>query len=765
MKKLLTLLSCIAVLAACEYDDSELWDKVEDLDKRIEALESTVSAMNTNISSLQSGLEALQAGKVIMSVTETANGYDLKMSDGSTISLSNGAAGADAPVIGVKQDSDGIYYWTKTVNGQTDWLADDEGNKIPATAKDGAAGKTPVMGIDKEGYWTVDYGDGPQQITDSEGNPISAIGEKGDKGENGQDGDSFFKSVVETDTTVVVTLANGTVITLPKLTGATIAFADENPAAVYYGYTKTIEIVTDGIRSAMVTAPCGWTASINLTAQKITLTAPWLNDSDVEFEGYIAVIAVTDGGIPVTITKQVEANYEVSDMTEANDIMTKVIIPHLSESDPIDIRFVITEDLTAYAALSLPATLNAAVAPTITVEATKGSSAGYLGVGAYNATYDGEVIVVVPEGQTAKVASVMVPKGSVTISGGGTIDNFTSIDAGSLFHLCEGTTINTIKVNSYMGGVINQGTIGTLNASNKTFSVINYGSIGEITDPSGTVEIINPRGVSAGSSKFISKVFEYCPAPGQYGMASYASQANAATLVGQYGSVTSLGMFGGYIIFQFDHSVINWNGTDFVIRGNAFATANEPAAVMVSYDANGNGLPDDEWYELKGDLYDDENTIADYQITYVKPTEDGALITWTDNQGGSGEIPTISSKWSSADKDELTFSGRKIYHPTMWNLTCGYGYADTYTADYTLTVGDDSDTKNTNKFDIDRADSPKKLLAIDFIKVYNAVFQIDEKYPAFGEISPEICGAVSVSLSKTPITGNGFDSWKDGGTF
>lgn len=758
MKKLLTLLSCIAALAACEYDDSDLWEKVEDLDKRIEALESTVSAMNTNISSLKSGLDALQAGKVIMSVTKTDNGYDLKMSDGSTISLSNGGAGADAPVIGVKQDTDGNYYWTKTVNGRTDWLTDDKGDKIPATAKEGAAGKTPVMGIDKDGFWTVDYGSGPQQITDSEGNPISAIGEKGETG------DSFFKNVVETETTVVLTLANGTVITLPKLTDAQIAFTDENKLGVYYGYTKTLEITAEGIRSAMVTAPCGWSASINLSAKKVTVTAPWLNDENVEFTGYIAVIAVTDSGIPVTVTKEVEANCEVSDMAEANDIMSKVIVPHLSESEPIDIRFTVTEDITAYTGLDLPAALKAAAAPTITIEATKGSSAGYLGAGAYNTAYDGELIVVIPEGQTAKVASIMVPKGSVTVKGG-TIGNLSTLDAGSLFHVCEGTVINKAEVNSYMGGIINEGTIGTLNAAYKTFQIIDYGTIGTLNDPKGGVEILTPRPRSNGSSKFISKVFEYCPAPGQYGMDRYAAQANAQTLVGQYGSITSLGMFGGYILFQFDHSVINWNGTDFVIRGNAFGTSNEPAAVMVSYDANGNGLPDDEWFELKGDRYNDESTIADYEITYTKPAEDGALIKWTDNQGGSGEIAKISSKWSSPDKNVLTFKGRKIDQPSMWELTCGYGYADTYTADYPLVIDGDNDTKNTNKFDIDRADSPSKLLAIDFVKVYNAVFQIDAKYPSFGEISPEISGAASVSLAKTPITGNGVDGWTNGGNF
>ena len=40
MKKLLTLISCILLLASCKYDDSDLWEKVDDPDKRLEALAS-----------------------------------------------------------------------------------------------------------------------------------------------------------------------------------------------------------------------------------------------------------------------------------------------------------------------------------------------------------------------------------------------------------------------------------------------------------------------------------------------------------------------------------------------------------------------------------------------------------------------------------------------------------------------------------------------------------------------------------------------------
>lgn len=576
--------------------------------------------------------------------------------------------------------------------------------------------------------------------------------------------------MTDNDDSVVLTLSNGTVIKLPKLTDATIAFVEEGKASVYYGYSKSLDIEIDGIRSAMVTAPCGWEASINLSTKKVRVSAPWLDEADAEFSGYIGIIAVTDGEIPVTVVKEIKAGYEVSSPAEANTVMTEVIVPHLSAAAPFDVKFVVTEDVTTYTNINIPSAMTAATTPTLTIVAQAGSSAGYVGTGAYNCAYDGEVIVSVPEGMTVKTASVMIPEGSVTFTGKGIIDNVSTLDAGNLLHVGAGTTVNTIRCNNRLGGLINEGTIGTLNVSGfgagKEFQLIDYGKIADINDPSGVAEQIHPRAVSNGSSKFISKVIEYRPAPGQYGLSSYSSLANANSIVGKYGSPVTLGMFGGYIVFQFDHSVINWNGTDFVVRGNAFATANEPGAVMVSFDANGNGLPDDEWFELKGDLYDAESTIADYEITYTKPADAASLITWSDNKGGSGTMTKGTSKWPAlyTDITTLTFSGRKIEMPTMYELSCGYGYADTFTADYKTVINGDNDTASTNKFDIDRADSPKKLLAVDFIKIYNPVYQVDTKYPTFNEISTEIAGAVSVSLSKTPVSGSGVEGWEDGGS-
>ena len=64
----------------------------------------------------------------------------------------------------------------------------------------------------------------------------------------------------------------------------------------------------------------------------------------------------------------------------------------------------------------------------------------------------------------------------------------------------------------------------------------------------------------------------------------------------------------------------------------------EPGIVLVSKDTNGNGLPDDEWYELAGSEYNSPATIRNYEITYYRPTPADGDVKWKDNQGKEGYI-------------------------------------------------------------------------------------------------------------------------------
>lgn len=220
MKKLFICLSVIGVLlVSCsnDYDDSALWDSVNGLENRVAKLEELCKQMNTNISSLQEIVKALKERESITNVSTLSDGsgYSITFTSGKTIAIYHGKNGSDGsdgtngvtPTISVKQDTDGIYYWT--VNGN--WLVVD-GKKVKAIGTDGADGSdgndgtdgtngkdgiTPKFKIDG-GYWYISY--------DNEQNWEQLGKATGDSGLNGEDGNAFFKGVSMADGFVVFTL-------------------------------------------------------------------------------------------------------------------------------------------------------------------------------------------------------------------------------------------------------------------------------------------------------------------------------------------------------------------------------------------------------------------------------------------------------------------------------------------------------------------------------------------------------------------------------
>ena len=77
MKRIFTILCCVAValgLTGC-YDDSKLWNKVDDLDGRLTALEKTVKAMNSDIESMNTNIVTHQPGEAYTEMVSTVGGH------------------------------------------------------------------------------------------------------------------------------------------------------------------------------------------------------------------------------------------------------------------------------------------------------------------------------------------------------------------------------------------------------------------------------------------------------------------------------------------------------------------------------------------------------------------------------------------------------------------------------------------------------------------------------------------------------------------
>ena len=242
------------------------------------------------------------------------------------------------------------------------------------------------------------------------------------------------------------------------------------------------------------------------------------------------------------------------------------------------------------------------------------------------------------------------------------------------------------------------------------------------------------RAADASSNASISKVYEYTPAPGQFinDGVTLTSPEEACSYAFErlsQGQFVSLGAFGGYLIAGFDHSVESSTdgGFDLQITGNAHSSSSEPGIIWVSQDENGNGLPDDTWYELRGSEYGKPETWQDYAVTYYRPSSNGTSIEWTDNRGSSGSvdyIPAYHSQetyfplWITADSytlrgtrledrlvDENGNGSLWIGHPFDW------GYADNWS-------GTDPDIDKFRISDAVRWDGePADLTYIDFVKI------------------------------------------------
>ena len=302
MKKLLSLVFCGLLLFGCsdKYDDSALRNDLNDLENRVAKLEELCKQMNTNISSLQKIVDALQDNLSISKVEQVSDGYIIHFSDGSTATIKNGKNSEDAPIIGVKKDTDGIYYWT--LDGE--WLTDEKGNKVKAQGtdgKDGVDGEDGNDGVDGEdgtdgtngkdgitpqlkienGRWMLSMDNG-KTWTDI-GQATGADGTDGEDGVDGKDGtNGIFKSVREDDDNVYFTLEDDSVITIPKSDNSkfAIAFDTTDIAILNGGESKTISYtITSATKNTVVKAIAqdGWKVKVNATSTDkgtITITAP-----------------------------------------------------------------------------------------------------------------------------------------------------------------------------------------------------------------------------------------------------------------------------------------------------------------------------------------------------------------------------------------------------------------------------------------------------------------------------------------------------------
>lgn len=323
----------------------------------------------------------------------------------------------------------------------------------------------------------------------------------------------------------------------------------------------------------------------------------------------------------------------------------------------------------------------------------------------------------------------------------------------------------------------------------------------QITDNGKTLSkeaIIKVDKESKAYKYYINKVYDFFPAPGQFindlppanNGDSYETILRRTNdyLAKEQGTLISLGGFGGYVVFGFDHTIANVKGKrDFRVLGNAFwadknpnpnaptrGGSSEAGVIMVSYDKNGNGLPDDEWYEIKGAAHDMKGTIFNYEITYHKPDPnkkpvpgggtgtvmftDIEYIKWEDNKNTTSYMWQNNAynhsldywpRWLN-DKQTMTFKGTRLPDNAVDESGTG-----SYFVQYAFAYGYADNAPNTDiesAIDIDWAidsnGNKVHLPGVDFIKVYNG---LNQQCGWLGETSTEIMGATDLHLKGEDI--------------
>lgn len=312
------------VFTACS-DLSVLEKKVDSLESRVTSLEKVIPTLNSNIE----GLQALMSAGTINNAKEENGVWTITLSNGETISLTQGSIGVgNAPVMSVDKDG---YWMVNYGEGEVYILNGEE--KVMAV---GADGITPVFGVDADGFWTVSYDEGKtsQQVLGADSKPVNAL----PKGEAAQD--PYFADVKLIDGILTISLRSGETVTVPVVADFLCAIEAQGMQTFGQCETKPYNVTLKGAKSTMISAPAGWKAVLSEPVEDkatLTVTAPVASkgiladsDSDISIlafsaQGYAAIaklqVEISGSAAPATPYANVTAG-EATETTLSYNVAT-----------------------------------------------------------------------------------------------------------------------------------------------------------------------------------------------------------------------------------------------------------------------------------------------------------------------------------------------------------------------------------------------------------------------------------------------------------
>lgn len=368
------LLLCLLVSSCGQKEMNEVYKHQAEMEEQAAGLEKRCREMNESITALKILIDAQESGDCVTGFKELADGsgYTITFAKAGTITILHGTKGDDgpkgengtdgtpgndgengsdgapgndgapgepgnpgqpgqpgdkgengvAPMVSVKQDTDGEWYWAVSVGSQEmTFILDNNGQKVKAKGKDGII---PVVGVNTAGNWTIDTGAGPIEITDGSGNPFRAKGE---------DGDPLFESVKKSNGYILFNLADGNTFEVPEWTGAAgVKLETEGVFFFRRGETKEITFTCNGIdnnQSPACTSLNGWGISALYNSSKtggiITITAPLAGSSGAILSGTSTLSLPVAGSQDITLPLDVTMLHELKVPSTASSFVFDVL--------------------------------------------------------------------------------------------------------------------------------------------------------------------------------------------------------------------------------------------------------------------------------------------------------------------------------------------------------------------------------------------------------------------------------------------------------
>lgn len=246
----------VLALGACKTDDLER--DIDALKDRVTAMEAKVDRLNESMNMIR---VALDGNKTIQSYTENEDGsYTLTLSDGNTITLTQGKIGATD------------VYQEVSISSNGNWVIGGVETKHHAVAADGA-GVTPQfrLTMESEGkyYWEVSY-DGEltwEEVKSQQGTRVYASA----SGSSSVAGPIASAAPNVTGDKFEITLTgSGTKYEIPIVSGLACAITKPNPEDMENGYwivptntgaTTPIDLKGEAV---LISAPEGWTVTASI---------------------------------------------------------------------------------------------------------------------------------------------------------------------------------------------------------------------------------------------------------------------------------------------------------------------------------------------------------------------------------------------------------------------------------------------------------------------------------------------------------------------